>query len=159
MVGEHFIEDDAEGEDVAAAIESMRFAEGLFGAHVGWGTGDGALFELLIGADCEAEVSDEGELRGGLDEDVGGFDVAMDDVLLVCRFEGSGDPGEQQNGVAFGNAAVAEECFEGGAIDEAGDSVYGAFGGCADIVDGDDPGVGECGGHAGFGEVDIDVCR
>jgi hypothetical protein len=69
----------------------VGFSECLFGAHVGWSTGDGAFAELLIGADCETEVGDEGELGGGFDEDICGFDIAVDDVLLMRRIESSGN--------------------------------------------------------------------
>ena len=102
----HFVEDDAEGEEVSAGVEFL--AKGLFGRHVGdsaeGGAGAGemsgvgserSLVAISGGRFCggkfgEAEIEDFGVAASG-DEDVGGLDVAVDDAFGVGGIESFGD--------------------------------------------------------------------
>ena len=104
--GGHFVEHDAEGEKIGAAVEFL--AAQLLGRHVGHGADCGAgAGEIEAGGvghglriaaggpggACdfgETEVENFGVAAVG-DENVGGLDVAVDDSLAVGGFEGVGD--------------------------------------------------------------------
>jgi hypothetical protein len=96
---EHFVQHDAEGENIGAFVGGLAF--GLLGGHVGGGAEDGTgygsthgerggVFGVDVGGRLhrlrEAEVEDFDDAFGG-DLDVGGFEVAVDDVLLVGGFD------------------------------------------------------------------------
>jgi hypothetical protein len=110
--GGHFVEDDAEGEEIGAGVEFP--AADLFGGHIGDGAdgsaGAGEMrgieSDLLLGSHSgggrgtfrgagkiyfgQAEVEDFGVAAPG-DENIGGLDVTMDDALAVSGFKAFGD--------------------------------------------------------------------
>src|SRR5689334_16642846 len=79
----HLVENDARGPEVGAVIH--RLGEDLFGGHVGDGSDDDAGFRkrtLDVRAAGQTEVYDL-DLAVGVDDEVGGLDVAVDDALAV----------------------------------------------------------------------------
>ena len=105
---------------------------------------------MLVDDLGQAEIGDV-RFAVGVDEDVLGFDVAVDDAVLVGIMEGVGDRGTKTRGVAGGEIVVFAPVFEVGAFDEAADDVEDtlllAFG-----VDGDDVGVLQLGRRFGLAE-------
>lgn len=86
--GEQFVEREAEGEDVAAGV---GVTVELFGGHVPQRAEDvaGVRQVLLVGRLGEAEVGDP-DAAAGVEQQVAGLHVAMDDALLVGVVEGLG---------------------------------------------------------------------
>jgi hypothetical protein len=86
------------------------------------------------------------------EEDVAGFDIPVDDTLGMGGLETSGDLDKYAETVHEGEAsALAEAITEGTTRDEFhGDVVFGLH--HADVIDGDDVGVGESGDGSGFEE-------
>ena len=88
--GEHAEEPGAHGIDVDAGV--VAHALGLLRRHVGQRAGDKASRRVpapgegLLGHMSDAKVGDLGGAIGGK-EDVGRFEVAMDDTLLVGRIQ------------------------------------------------------------------------
>ena len=161
VCGGHFVEDNAEGEEVAAGVE--EFAAGLLGRHVGDGAEGGAGASELVafgdagfggvagssGIDAgEAEVEDFG-LAGGGDEDVGGFDVAVEDAFAMGGFEGVGELSADFHEAGERGWMARVEAVERLAVEQLHDE-EGLAVGLVDFVDGADAGVVECGGDAGF---------
>ena len=161
----HFVEDDAEGKQIAARVHF--FAADLFRGHVGDGTERGAGAGEIFGSDAqrgsgvgfrrgasqgrdfgEAEIEDLGIAALG-DENVCGLDVAVDDALRMGGIESVGDfDGIGEELIEFEGAA-GDDVLERGAIEKFhGDEGFaGVF---ADVVDGADVGMVQRGGGAGF---------
>ena len=100
---QQFVEDDAEGPDVGSAVDGL--AGGLLGAHVaggaedqaglGWAHGEcGFAFGRPFDGFGEAEIENfYNAIRR--DDDVAGFQVAVDETFIVRGFQAFGDlPGE-----------------------------------------------------------------
>ena len=98
--GQQFVEDHAEGVDVASGVDVDRVGVDLFGTHVLEGadhlTDRGLTGGLNVGVGQarDTEVEDLGLARG-VDQDVGGLQIAVDDPLLVGVVDRVRDPGEQ----------------------------------------------------------------
>lgn len=162
--GEHFVEDGAEGENVATVVDGL--AAGLFGSHVGHGAeedpgggevlaeGDGDGFGVLGDGTGEGRLelgeTEIEDLEAALaDHEVGRFEIAVDDAGGVRGLEGGGELGGVLEGGGRGEAGGRDETVECLAVDELhGDEVDGF--GLSDFVDNDDAGVIEGGGSAGF---------
>lgn len=98
---------------------------------------------------CDAEVGED-DAAGGVEQDVGGLHVPVQDARAVGGRECLEDLGADGGG--FGglqDAALAQDVVEGGSVDEFHDDDGAAlvFG---DVVDGDDRGVADAGGRACF---------
>ncbi len=165
--GEAFEEDDAQGVDVRplvdGGVEWVGGEEVLFRGDVAEGSDDSAGFGLegglrsggVVSGAGDAEIEDFG-VAGFVDEDVGGFEVSVDDALGVGEGDGVADSGEE---IEFG---VECECAggveEGAALDELhgkeGEFVSEAFveeGSCpSGVEDGGDTGVTERGEELSF---------
>ena len=77
----------------------MSLAPGLFGTHVGRRAGQPGALAVVFILEGEAEVGQE-RLARGIEQDVGGFDVAVDQAVGVGVMQGLGDGGDQQRRVA-----------------------------------------------------------
>ena len=84
--GQHFVEHHAQAEDVAAGIDAMALAACLFGAHIRRRAQEARSRAELFFAQRQAEVPDV-RLPCGVDQNVRGFYVAMDEPFFVCRLE------------------------------------------------------------------------
>jgi hypothetical protein len=126
----------------------------LLGGHVGEsahdlaGNGDESLggFGEVLG---EAEIEDA-ELALIIDEDVGGFEVAVHDALLVGVIDGIAGGGEELEGFVEGEFARVDEVGEWDAADEVHDEVKVTVRSFAGAEDGDDAGMAEGGDEFDF---------
>jgi hypothetical protein len=150
---EDFIGDDGERILVAASVDAV--GADLLGGHVEGGAEDGAGHGHGVGDELgDAEVGDlQAPVRG--DEEVGGFDVAVDDALGVGVVEAFGSLAEElEDDGGSGGADLVEQGGESAPGDvlhgDEGDGFAGAHFGVADLVDGDDVGMGEPAGGLGF---------
>lgn len=142
----HFVEDATEGEEVATGIDG--FALELFRGHVLQGSGDfaaggdggdGGVGGGGDGLDGEPEIEELDALFG--EQNVAGFEVAVDDAFFVGGIEGVEDLGG--DGESFVDRQGAGK---GRAVDVLHDEIVRA-----DVVEGADVGVVEGGNGAGFG--------
>ena len=179
FAGEHLVEDDAEAVDVGAVVH-VGGAVALLGGHVagraqggggggergGAGMGDGVwrLGRGVLAGGVADEFGDaevhEFHAAFGVEEDVLGLDVAVEDALVVGVLEGFANLRDDGEGLGGGEAAGAEGLAEVRAVHVfheqvvkrgMGDGVWGL--GCgheAEVVDGDDVGVAEAGEEAAF---------
>ena len=163
----HFVEDDAEGEEVAASVEI--FAADLFGRHVGdgaeraaWagemffprtlrcrGVGNGVAADGSgAGNFGEAEVENFRVAALG-DEDVGGLDIAVNDAGVVSGVEGVGAVDADFEEAFEFERVRGDDVLERGAVEKFhGDE--GAAVVFADVVDGADVGMVQRGGGTRF---------
>ena len=87
--------------DVGCDPLRFAFTQGLFGGHVAWGpeccTGGG---EPLFGPDLfsETEVGNNNVVEF-IDQDVGGFQVSVNNAVLVSVMDGAGNIADVPNGL------------------------------------------------------------
>ena len=148
--GDHFIEHDAERENIGAAVNGFSFD--LLRRHVAGRAHN--MRCLLDGAELEnfggAEVGDlDGIVRG--EHEVGWLDVPMNDVALVGELERAASLlHDAENAGKRKRLMIVEMRLEALALDEFhGDVVEAVF--FAGVVNHDDVGVGQKAGGAGFG--------
>ncbi len=151
LAAEQFVEDDAQGIDVRAAVGAVRIAAGLFGRHVGRCAEDFA-FErhtdfagIVLG---QAEIEQVG-FAAGIDDDVRRLQVAMDDAGLVGVVEGIGDLLADARGLLEGEGMDLDPIVELGTVDKVADD-EDTSADVADLVHGDDARMVQAGGCAGL---------
>ncbi len=148
--GHGFVEDETERVDVGAAVH--RTAEGLFRRGVAGGAdgGTGRFGHGGLGqGPGQTEVGDA-EAAVLVEDEVGRFDVAVDEAATVRVGEGLG--GLDTHGRGLGHrdtAAVVEQVPQGPAAQVLEDQ-EGAALVLAPVVDGEDVGVGQGGGGLGL---------
>ncbi len=123
-LGNEDIEEEAEGVDVggdaaALAVENLRGEEiGGAGQERGLGFPSGVGVEAL----GEAEVDDDGTSGAVVladEHDVGGFEIAVDDAVVVEDLEGAADAGGDGEGFRERKrTAASENCGERLAVEE-----------------------------------------
>jgi hypothetical protein len=79
---QNFVQNDAQAENIATAINSMTFASGLFWTHVSRCSGVTWPFADVLFPQCQPKVGHKG-FAGPVKQDVTGLDVPMDQPLLV----------------------------------------------------------------------------
>lgn len=147
VADEKFVEEDAEAVDVCAGVEVGGAEVGLFRAHVGRCAEEGAEFgvegfvgERVIEGLGDAEVDDLGAwgalVKG--DEDVGGFDVAVDDAFLVGVLDGVADLEEESETFGHGETVAVAVFGDAQAGDQLHDEEGPAGGGGAGVEDAGD---------------------
>ena len=148
--GGELIQHDAEGVEIGAAVDF--FAQRLLGRHVGDGAGDASLAGDADGAfaDSEAEVDELDREGAGVisEENIGGFEVAVDEAVLVGVGQGIAELGGDLDGLFEG---LGFAFLEARAFDQLHDEV-GHVAVFADVVDGDNVRVAEGGRGAGLAE-------
>ena len=153
FAGEHFVEDDAEGINVGAVVDGVWFFD-LFGRHVvrcaegGPGAGEWIFGDGFSEEFGDAEVGDF-NAAAGVEEDVVGFDVAMEDAFVVGVLEGFADARDDGEGLGGVDGAGAHGLAEVDAVDVFHEEVEEGAG-LAEVVDGDDVWVVEFGEGAAF---------
>ena len=149
--GEGFVEGGAEAVDVAGGSDVVVLAAGLFGGEIRPGPDHGAaLGEVGVSGveACQAEVDDAGGAVG-VEEDVVGFEVAVEDAALVGVLDAEGGLRDQSGGVEGREGAAAEALGEGAAFDQLGGEV-GVAALEAGVEEAGDVGVVEAAGDVGF---------
>jgi hypothetical protein len=146
--GEGLVEQDAEAVPVARGGQGL--AAGLLGGHVRGGAGVALVAGVGVGVD-EAEVEDDDATAGG-DEDVAGFEVAMEATGAVEGVEAADqlDGGVAQAGLVDGGAQVLVEADAGDQLHD--DEPFVGAGALAslvaELVEGDEVRVVEVGDAA-----------
>ena len=155
-------EDHAEGVEIAAGVDGV--ADGLLGGHVAGGAEDrphAGEGQALVGDGggllddaSDAEVDDAGvqaAVVAGLDEDVVGLEVAMDDADRVGGGEGVGDLRAEVGDGARAELAVGVEVLgEADAADQLDHEVGAAVGELAGVDRAGDVRVIDAGGGDGL---------
>ena len=154
--GQQLVEDDAEAEDVGAAIDAVPFAAGLLGTHVGGRAGVARPVAHVLLAQGQAEIGDE-RPAGGVEQDVARLDVAVDEALrwwACCS--ASATVATSAAGCRAGRPCADRPARVRPSMNfdtmKQGKSV-----GAAHVEDGDDVRVVEAGDGAGLGEVGVGV--
>ena len=94
LSGQQLVEHDAQAEDVGSPINPVTFAPGLLGTHVGRRARQPAPLAEVFILEGEPEVRHAGFARG-VDQDVGGLDVPVDQPPGVGVMQGVGNGGNQ----------------------------------------------------------------
>jgi hypothetical protein len=90
LAGKQFVEDHAEAIDIGPPVDLIRFTPCLLGRHVGRRPedlavqGHGGVVRFALG---QAEVHQIGPALD-VQQDVGGFDIAVDDTMPVGVVQG-----------------------------------------------------------------------
>ena len=131
--GQQLVEHDAQTEDVAAAIDPMSLATGLFGTHVGRRPGVLRSFADVLFPECQPEINDV-RLAVVADQDVARLHIPMDESLLVGVMQGVSDGRDQFGGFPILEPLLLEPRGEVGPLDVLRDDVAGAVLRAADII-------------------------
>ena len=151
---QQLIEDDAQAEEVAAAIDPVSFAPCLFRTHVGGRPGVTWSLAHILFAQRQAEIPDK-RLATLVEQDIAGLDVPMHEPLLVGVMQRLRHRRHQFDGFVQRQPGLLEPGGEVGAIDVLRDDVAGAVFGATDIEDRNDVRMIEVGDGTGFGQVGI----
>ena len=134
----------------------MSLAARLLGAHVrGRSRQSAPLAEVLV-LEGQPEVGDRGLTRG-VDEDVGGLDVAVDQSPGVGVMQGVGDGGDQLRGLPERRSSLPDPGRQVAAFHELGHDEAESVVRAADVEDRHDPGMVEPGQRPGFREKRLDI--
>ena len=115
LTGEQFVEQNAQRVNVTARVNIQPAHLGLFRTHVGRcadklleGGKERLIGQSSLGGFGDAKVNDLGYRHAVVqgDEDIRGFDVAMDDALLVSMLDGVADLDEQLDPVVGGKLVL-----------------------------------------------------
>lgn len=143
LFAKDFVKNDAERVEVGLRGDAI-FAADLLRARILGGhaivTGFGQALLFVAGSEKagDAEV-EQAWVALRSDEDVGGFQVAVDDQIAVGDGHGFGDLEEDVEALLDG--LVMGVLIEGDSLDELHDDVGGAFGGLAGLVEAGDIGM------------------
>jgi hypothetical protein len=151
---EQAIEDDAEAVDIGADIELVDVTGGLLGGHVSGCAGEVGVHGKVDAAGFvengfgQTEVQDVG-VCVGVDEDVTGFEITVNDTALVGVMDGLADGGGELEDIAAGHVVGFDIEIEGDAVDalhgiEVDTAIQTA------VVDAGDVGMIEAGGEFDF---------
>ena len=154
--GQQFVEDDAQAEDVTAAIHPMPFATGLFGTHVGGRPGVAWSLAHVLLPQGQPEIGHK-RLAALVEQDVARLDVPMHQPLLVGVVQRLGHRRHQFDGFVHRQPGLLEPRGEVGAVDVLRDDEAGKLFGAADIMDRHDVRVIEIGDRAGFGQIGFGI--
>ena len=103
---QQFVEDHAQAEDVAAAIDPMPFATGLLRTHVGGRPGVAWPLAHVLLSQGQPEIRHE-RLAALVEQDVAGLDVPMHQPLLVGVVQRLGHRRHQFDGFVDATAGTA----------------------------------------------------
>ena len=155
LAGEQLVEHDARAVNVGPDVDPVRLAARLLGRHVGRRAqhlpvlGHDGFLGLALG---QAEVH-QVRLALGIEQDVGGLDVAVDHAVAVGTVEGVANGRDQFRRFAERDRSAGfERAAQRRALDEFLDQVERAVLGLTGLVDRDDAGVLELGCAARFSQ-------
>lgn len=158
LAGEQLVEDYAEAEVVRPPIDSMALAPRLLGTHVGGRPGVAWSLADILFPQGKPEIGHEG-LAAGVEKNVAGLDVPMENSLLVGIVQRLGHRRHQLGRICHGRPVGLDPLRQGAAFDELGDDEAGVVLGAANVMHRHDVGVVEVGDGAGFGQVGFGICR
>ena len=118
--GQQLVEDHAQAEDVRSPIDPVTLAPGLLGAHVGRRASEPATLAEVLVLERQPEVGDA-RLARGIDQDVGGLDVPVDQPSGVGVMQGLGDRRDQFRRLPEGRSSLSDPGRQIAALDELGD--------------------------------------
>ena len=129
----------------------MPLAPGLLGTHVGRRAGQPpTLAEVLI-LEGKPEIGHAGFARG-VDQDVGGLDVPVDQPSAMGVMQGVGDRGDQFRRIPEGRASLFHPDCQVASFDELRDDEAEPVFRAAHVVDRHDVGMVQLGENSGFDE-------
>src|SRR5439155_11605395 len=111
------VQDDAQAVDVAAGVNAMAFATGLFGTHVARSARPGRSLAEIDVAQGQAEVGDN-RIAFGVEQDVGRLDVAVDQAALMGMMQGLGGTGDNFHRLLARQPGVLDSRTKVNALDE-----------------------------------------
>jgi hypothetical protein len=128
----------------------------LFGTHIRWRANPPpTLAEILI-LEGEPEVGDTGPARG-IDEDVGGLDVPVDQPPGVGVMQGVGDRGDQFRRIPEGRTTLTDPDRKVAALHQLGDHEAETILRATDVMDRNDVRVVQPGEDTGFVQVGFHI--
>ena len=154
---QQLVQNHAQRKNVAATVQTMAFSANLFGRHIGGCSRDRVLLQIIFFADRQPKVRHIRCVGFVFQQNIGGFDVAMDEPPVVSMLQGERDGDQELRGIPFERATSLDPIFQGGTFNELGDHVDGAILGASQIVDGHDVRMIEAGDHTSFGEVGFGI--
>ncbi len=149
---QQFVKHDAQAENVAATINPMPLASGLFGTHVGRRPGVNWSLADVLFSERQPEIDDIG-LTVVADQDIARLHVPMDESLLVGVMQGVGYGRRQFRGFPVLRPLLFQPLREVGPIDKFRDNVAGVILRVADIMHRDDAGMVEIGDRASLSQI------
>ena len=115
--GQQLVENDTQAEDVGSPVDPVTFTPGLLGAHVGRCAGHPPALPKSSSLRRKSEIGEEGLARG-VDQDVRGLDVPVDQASAVGVVQGVGDRGNQLRRIPVGKTRLADPGRQITAFDE-----------------------------------------
>ncbi len=156
LSGQQLVEHDAQAEDVRSAIDPVAFAPGLLGTHVSRSARQPAPLAEVFILEGQPEVGHAGFARG-VDQDVGGLDVPVDQPPSVGVMQGVGNRGDQLRRIPERRASLTHPDGQVAAFDELrhdeAETVFRA----TDIEDRHDIGMVQPGEDPGFSQKRLDI--
>ncbi|MDH3943421.1 MAG: hypothetical protein OEV06_04945, partial [Anaerolineae bacterium] len=144
--GGEFVKDDAEGVEISTLVNLST--HGLFGRHVEHGTNDGAVDGHSGGDGTGKTEIHEFDSAVGIDHEIFGLEITVDDALFVGMLEGGANlAGNGHDGVQV----LGRLLVKGISSDQLHDNEWSAID-FAGIENGDNIGVIELGNELGFME-------
>lgn len=153
QTGQHFVEDDAEREEIRASVLSAT--ENLFRAPIGGSAADRRISALMAGQPRHTEVRELDAIFEG-DENVCGLNVSMDDGAAMRDRKCNSNVGSPFASSGIRNAALGNDFIEGLALDQFHNQVRSLRGLLdAHVVNGDDGGMRKLANDAGFAKKTV----
>ena len=154
--GQQFVENHAQAEDVGSPIDPVPFATSLLGTHVRRSSSDPATLAEILFPERKTEVGNE-RLARGIDQDVGGLDVPVDQAPCMSVMQGFGDRRHQSRRFVKTGACFLDPRGKIAPLDELGDDEAETIVGAPHVVNRHDMGMVEAGNDAGFVQVSLDI--
>ncbi len=160
VAGQHLIENRPQAVNVRGGAQPFHLAGSLFWRHVAGrahnqaGIGQPAVRLETLG---QAEIGDI-RFALGVEQDIGGFQVAVQNAALMGEVDGSSDICQQGGGFAGPLFEIRDFGREVAPLDKLHHEIMMAFV-LIDIINGNDIAVFEAGGGFGFRAEALDIER
>ena len=156
--GQELVEDHAEAEHVGPPIDPVPLPPRLLGAHVSGRPGVAGSLTVVLVLQRQPEVGDA-RLARGVEQDIRGLDVAVDQAPCVGVMEGLGDGRHQLRRFPQRQPPLAYPRGQVAAFDVLRHDVAESVVGPADVVDRDDVRMVEPRERPRLGQVRVHVLR
>ena len=158
MPGQQLVQHDSQAEDVGAGVDAVRFAAGLLGTHVGRRAGKAAAVAEVFIRQRQPEIGDVGTAVG-VQQDVRGLDVAVDEALRVSVVQRVGHGDDDADRFVGRQADHPHPSRQILPRNQLGNDVAVAVVGPAHVIDRDDRGMVQASDQASLGQVGLHVSR